>query len=465
MISGLLRDFAAAFADSQWQKPADLETSFAGVIIDSRVPLPGSIFFSIAGENHDGHAFARAAAEAGSRAIVVNKSRLPEFTGLSETVVIGVDDTLRTLQLLAQEYLRQIDPRRIAITGTNGKTTCKNLIAAVLSAKHRVNASLGNLNNQIGVPLSIFSFDRDCEIAVFEFGMSTPGEIKNLVELYVPDIRVLLNIGPAHLETMKTIEAIAEAKFEILHDARETDWAVLNLDDPNIRSRSFRYRMQKLSFGTSSSADILAERLFINGSGHGHLVYSGSEIIMPVLGVHHATNCLAALAVAKILEVPFAVVKERLESYVPSGNRMQAEEFQGLTIINDAYNSNPVSARGALETIDAMQPRGRRVVVCGDMLELGEKAAEYHADLGRRIAESKTNLLVLLGEFSSVVRDAAIRRGMESDAIYVARDHAEAVDRLMSFLRSGDLVLLKASRGIKLEIVEQGLKAVWGRGN
>lgn len=465
MISGTLREFAAAFGRPFLQSDAVLDTSFTGVTIDSRQPLPGSIFVAIVGENQDGHNFVKAAVAAGSPIVIVNKSRFAEFSALPETVVVGVDDTLAALQQLAQSYLRILDPRKVAVTGTNGKTTCKNLIAGVLGAKYRVCASRGNLNNQFGVPLSIFEFDRNCEIAVFEFGMSTPGEIKNLVELYDPDVRVILNIGPAHLETMKTIDAIAEAKFELLHNSSESDWAVLNFDDPNVRSRSYRYRVQKLTFAANTEGDVRAERVFMNGSGHGHLVYAGQEIILPVLGVHHVTNCLAAIAVARIFDVPFAAVKERIEKFVPAGNRMTAEDFHGLTIINDAYNSNPVSAKGALDTIAAMQVRGRRVVVFGDMLELGEQAPEFHADLGRKLAESRIDRLIVLGEFAQLVRDAAIRRGMDADAIAIAATHDDAVHMLSAYLRSGDLLLLKASRGLQLEIVEQGLKATWGRSN
>lgn len=465
MIGGLLKEFMPSFGKYIVDSPAKLETAFSGVTIDSRVKSSGGIFFCIKGEKFDGHDFARDAAANGSTVIVVAKSQFSRFADITGATVIGVDDTLEAMQQLARFYLDLIVPRRIAITGTNGKTTTKSLVANLLAAKYRTCATRGNLNNQFGVPLSIFEFTRDCEVAVFEFAMSTPGEIRRLVELFAPDIRVILNIGPAHLETLKTIDAVAEAKFEMVHDCRPDDWVVLNMDDPQIRSRSYRYKINKLTYGTSPEYDVHPDEVRMNGAGRAHLLYHGDDITMPVLGLHHVSNCLAAISVAKLMDVPFALVKSSIESFVPAGNRMTTEEYQGVTIINDAYNSNPVSAKGALDTIASMQVAGRKIVVFGDMLELGDKAEEYHAELGRKIAVSQVDLLVLLGAFSAVVRDAATRAGLDAAKISIANDHSTAVELLTNYLKPGDLLLLKASRGIRLELVEQGLKATLGRRN
>ncbi len=465
MIGGLLKEFAPAFGEYIVDSPAKLETVFSGVTIDSRVKSSGGIFFCIKGEKFDGHDFARDAAANGSTVIVVAKSQFSQFADITGATVIGVDDTLEAMQQLARFYLDLIAPRRIAITGTNGKTTTKSLLANLLAAKYRTCATRGNLNNQFGVPLSIFEFTRDCEVAVFEFAMSTPGEIKRLVELFAPEIRVILNIGPAHLETLKTIDAVAEAKFEMLQDCRPGDWVVLNMDDPQIRSRSYRYKVNKMTYGTSPEYDVHPDEVRMNGAGRAHLLYHGDDITMPVLGLHHVSNCLAAISVAKLMEIPYALVKSGIASFVPAGNRMTSGEYQGVTIINDAYNSNPVSAKGALDTIASMKVTGRKVVVFGDMLELGDKAEEYHAELGRKIAASKVDLLVLLGAFSAVVRDAATGAGFDATKISMATDHSAAVELLANYLKSGDLLLLKASRGIKLELVEQGLKATLGRRN
>ena len=465
MISGILREFAPSFGNFEVSASDKLDTPFAGVSIDSRAKSSGGIFFCIKGEKFDGHDFARDVVANGNKIIVVAKSRYAEFAKLDGAVVVAVDDTLDAMQLLAKFYLNLIAPRKIAITGTNGKTTTKSLVVNLLSAKYRTCATRGNLNNQFGVPLSIFEFTRDCEVAVFEFAMSTPGEIKRLVELFAPDIRVILNIGPGHLETLKTIDAVAEAKFEMLQDCRATDWVVLNMDDPQIRSRSYRYKINKLTYGTSPEYDVHPDDVRMNGAGRAHLIYHGDDITMPVLGLHHVSNCLAAISVAKLMDVPYAQVKSGIETFIPTGNRMTAEDHLGVTIINDAYNSNPVSAKGALDTVASMKVAGRKVVVFGDMLELGDKAEEYHAELGRKIAASKIDFLVLLGSFSIVVRDAAVKAGLDSANIQIASDHSAAVELLANYLQSGDLLLLKASRGIKLELVEQGLKATMGRRN
>jgi UDP-N-acetylmuramoyl-tripeptide--D-alanyl-D-alanine ligase len=465
LIGGKLQDYTEAFRDCAISGGELHNCVFKGVSIDSRTVASENMFFCIAGENHDGHDFIPDAVSRGARAIVVRRDRAPESTLYPGVVFVGVDNTLSAMQELSRLYLGRIKPRKIAVTGTNGKTTAKNLIAAALGARYRTCATRGNLNNQFGVPLSIFEFRLDCEVAVMEFGMSTPGEIERLVELYDPDIRLILNIGPAHLQTMKTIDAIAEAKFEILRHADESDWAVLNMDDPNIRSRSYRYRLNRITYGTSRENEVHPEKVFSNGSGHAHIIYKGDEIKLPLLGMHHVSNVLATLAVARVLDVPYALVKARIESYVPDSNRMGIENIHGITFINDAYNANPVSVSGALDTIASMKVAGKRVVVLGDMLELGDKAAEYHQLIGRKLAQCHPDHTIVVGLFAGVVKTAAIGAGLTPEMIDVLQDLDEVVDWLSKLLHPGDLLLLKASRALKFERIESGLKATLGRRN
>ena len=465
MIGGKLQDYSQAFRDCAINGGELRNCVFHGVSIDSRAISSGNMFFCIAGENHDGHDFIPDAVSRGASAIVVRRDRVPESTLYPGVVFVGVDNTLSAMQELSRFYLNRIKPRRIAVTGTNGKTTTKNLIATALGARYRTCATRGNLNNQFGVPLSIFEFDPDCEVAVMEFGMSTPGEIERLVELYNPDIRLILNIGPAHLQTMKTIDAIAEAKFEILRHADESDWAVLNMDDPNIRSRSYRYRLNRITYGTSREYEVHPERVFCNGSGHAHIIYKGDEIKLPILGMHHVSNVLATLAVARVLDVPYALVRAGIESYVPDSNRMGSENIHGITLINDSYNANPVSVVGALDTITSMKITGKRVVVLGDMLELGDKAEEYHQQIGRKLAQCHPDYTIVVGQFAGVVRAAALSAGLTPEMIDVSQDLDEVVDRLGKLLHPGDLLLLKASRALKFERIESGLKATLGRRN
>jgi UDP-N-acetylmuramoyl-tripeptide--D-alanyl-D-alanine ligase len=465
LIGGKLQDYLQAFRDCTIVGGEQQNSDFRGVSIDSRAVSSGNIFFCISGENHDGHDFIPEAVTRGAQVMVVRRDRVPESTLYPGVAFVGVDNTLSAMQKLSQLYLGRIAPRKIAVTGTNGKTTAKNLIATALGARFRTCATRGNLNNQFGVPLSIFEFDSDCEVAVMEFGMSTPGEIERLVELYDPDIRLILNIGPAHLQTMKTIDAIAEAKFEILRHADESDWAVLNMDDPNIRSRSYRYRMNRITYGTSRENEVHPEKIFSNGSGHAHIIYKGDDIKLPILGMHHVSNVLATLAVARVLDVPYALVRARIESYVPDNNRMGIENIQGITLINDAYNANPVSVVGALDTISSMKVTGKRVVVIGDMLELGDKAEEYHKQIGRKLAQCHPDYTLVVGQFAGVIKTAAIGDGLTPEMIDVVQDLDEVVDRLSKLLHPGDLLLLKASRALKFERIESGLKATLGRRN
>lgn len=465
MIKGILKDFLPSIGSYDVNDPMALDQVFRGISIDSRTCAAGNMFICIAGERLDGHDFIAEAVSRGARLIMVNRDRMPGVTQRSDEKYVGVDNTFVALHDLAKFYLNTINCRKVALTGTNGKTTCKNLTAAILSSRFRTCSTRGNLNNQFGVPLSIFEFDPDCEIAVFEFAMSTPGEIASLVKLVNPDIRVILNVGPAHLETMKTIEAIAEAKFEILQNAQESDWAVLNMDDPNVRSRSYRYRLNKMTYGVSSEYEVHPEKVFTNGSGHAHLVYKGSEITIPILGNHHVSNALAAIAVARVLDIPQALIKAGFEGFVPTGYRMSREEVRGVSIINDAYNANPVSVVGALETVAGLQVNGKRVVVLGDMLELGEKAEEYHRQIAAKLTGSKIDTVILIGQFAEIMRDSAVESGFDPTKIMVTNSHDKIVDHLSMLLVAGDLVLLKASRALELEKVEQGIKAVLGRRN
>jgi UDP-N-acetylmuramoyl-tripeptide--D-alanyl-D-alanine ligase len=464
LISGRLQDYLSAFRDCSITGDSS-GCEFRGVSIDSRIASADNLFFCISGDKHDGHDFIPDVVKRGARAIVVRRDRIPGAAQYPGVVFIGVDNTLTAMQEMSQFYLNRINPRKIALTGTNGKTTTKNLIATVLSARFRTCATRGNLNNQFGVPLSIFEFDPDCEVAVMEFGMSTPGEIARLVELYNPDIRMILNIGPAHLQTMKTIDAIAEAKFEILQNAEESDWAVLNMDDPNIRSRSYRYRLNRITYGNSREYEVHPEKVFCNGSGHAHIIYKGDEIKLPILGMHHVSNVLATMAIARVLDIPFAQVKSRIESYQPESNRMGIEEAHGVTIINDSYNANPVSVAGALETVSTMKVAGKLVVVLGDMLELGDKAEEYHEQIGRKLAQCRPAQAIIVGQFANTVRDSATSAGQPSDTISVQQDLDEVVEQLNRTLETGDLLLLKASRALQFERIADGLKATLGRRN
>lgn len=458
MIGGKLNEFADAFGTSLPASLADRE--FGGVSIDSRTVKSGNLFFCIVGETHDGHKFAEEALTRGAAAVVVDDTH-----DLEGENYLTVPDTLKSLGDLARFYLRRMSARKVAITGTNGKTTCKNLTAAMLSGSYRVCATSGNHNNLYGVPLSIFEFDPACEVAVFEFGMSTPGEISRLVDIVDPDIRVILNIGPAHLETMHTVEAIADAKFEILESAKADDWAVLNLDDPLIVSRYGRAAISHLGFATTNESDIKPEHIYNNGSGHTHFLLEGEDFRLPILGRHHLHNALAAFAVARLLDVPTADIKDRLESYQPQGNRMQRFELAGVSIINDAYNANPVSVKGALETIEALAVRGRRIMVFGDMLELGAEAEKLHAEVGARIAESGIERLLIMGDFAIAVRTAAVAAGLDSDKVTIHQTQNELAEALISELRDGDLVLLKASRALQFEQIEKALRDELGRNN
>jgi UDP-N-acetylmuramoyl-tripeptide--D-alanyl-D-alanine ligase len=465
MIEGRIADYISALGAEVRFDSSEREKHFRGAAIDSRTIEPDNIFFCVAGETHDGHDFIAQAVEKGAAAIVAGHRASVDTAGLGNAALITVPDPLHAMGELARHYLLGIKSRKIAVTGTNGKTTCKNMIAHLLTSTHRCCSTRGNFNNLYGVPLSIFSFDRECEVSVFEFGMSTPGEIARLVEIVDPDVRVILNIGPAHLETLKTIDAIADAKFEILTRLKADDWAVANFDDILISKRIQTYQVRKLTFGTGEECEIRPQKVYLNGSGHTHFLYEGADIRIPLLGKHHLSNCLATTAVARIMEIPPQQIKNSLESFTPTGYRMQSQVIAGVTIINDAYNANPTSMKAVIETISAMPVQGSRIAVLGDMLELGGDAERYHAELGEMLARSKCDYALLTGEFASLVRERALAGGMPESSLRIMLDRSEMASHLSLVVRTGDLVLFKASRALELEIVAEKLVSLLGRAN
>lgn len=441
------------------------ESSFRGVSIDSRTATQGNLFIAIEGKNDDGHRHISQALARGAAAVVVN-NRYNGQKAHPNAGFLVVEDTLKAMHKLASWWLELTDPIRVAITGTNGKTTTKEMIGAVLAEKYRTYKSPGNLNNLYGVPLAIFMMGESTEIAVFEFGMSTPGEIGELTRLVQPQYGVITNVEAAHLETMLTIDAIAEAKFELLDNMPGDGTAILNLDNVYLRTRFDNEKLAKLGFGVEGECDIFPSRFEINGSGCAqfHLAATG-EVHLAAPGMHNMYNALAAAAVGQALSVPGDRIRAALESFRAIEMRTETISVNNVLIINDTYNANPASMKFGLDTLAAIKAEGRKFAVLGDMLELGEMSTELHLEIGAYAAAVKPDYLFACGDLAKTIIEGASKHGYPSERLLLLSDVNEMIDHLLGQLRPGDAVLIKASRSMEFDRIVIGLRSQLGRSN
>ena len=388
--------------------------------------------------------------------------------GMGNMVVISVPDTKKTLGDLASWYKAKFEIPTVAITGTNGKTTTKEMTAEVLSAKFKVVKSPQSFNNRIGVPLTLFRLNSNSGAVVVELGMSQPGEIATLAGMAKPDVGVITNIGPAHLESMLSLEEIAKAKFELSDNMASPKTLVLNADDPvlekRIRERKSDERI--VSFGIDKQADFRADQIKLRPDGLiSFRLNRGQTVNLLLLGRHNVYNALAALAVADLVKVEQTKAIERLERYTPSDLRMELVVIRDITVINDSYNANPVSMQRALETLKEMKASGRRVAVLADMLELGKKSVDFHRQVGSKAAELGIDLLLTVGQLARHIAQGAMQAGMDADCVRTFENSQQVSHYLLQNLRAGDVVLVKGSRKMKTEEIVATLKSLYSHQN
>jgi UDP-N-acetylmuramoyl-tripeptide--D-alanyl-D-alanine ligase len=445
------------------------DTPIAGVSIDSRTLVSGDLFIAIRGERLDGHAYVDAAMKAGAIGAVVAGSAAPTAAaGRPDAVLIRGDDTTRALQALARHVRRASGSQVVAITGSTGKTTTKEVAAAFLGLRYTVLRSSGNLNNHIGLPLSLLQLRDRPDVAVVELGMSHAGEIRTLVSVAEPDVRVWTNVAEVHSAFFASLDAIADAKAEILEGAGPASVLVANADDPLVMERAGRFAGAVRTFGTDSSAEVQAsgiEVLGLDGAGATLRTPAGTRPLRtPLLGRGNLANVLAAAAVALHYEVPLDAIVERAAGLRPLPHRGEVLRLAGgVTLVDDSYNSNPRAVEIALQVVGREQRCARRVAVLGEMLELGTKADALHEACGRAAAAAGLAALVTVGgEPARALAAAAIRAGMPASAVSHTTTSEEAADRAMAVVRPGDLVLVKGSRGIRTEVVVERLMGEFG---
>lgn len=419
------------------------------VVIDSREAESGSLFIALPGERVDGHDFVQDVLEIGGFAVV--KEGFYDVPG-----VIQVPDPLVALQDLAQAYLCEFRVPVIAVTGSNGKTSTKDMIAQVLRTKYKLHATQGNLNNEIGVPLTILGLDEEDEILVVEMGMRGLGQIARLAEICPPDYGLITNIGPVHLEALGGMGNVAQAKGELLEAMDASGIAILNGDDPSVRGQARSFKGEVLYYGLDVSNQLVARGIKTDRDGCPSCIvnYEDKEIklSLAVPGVHNVWNALAALAVGLKFGVSLEEGAKALEELAISAMRLEVRRSaNGVIVVNDSYNASPASMKGALDTLAHMYCSGQRVAILGTMLELGGMAEEAHLEVGRHAAES-ANRLIFIGEAAEIMQQGAGR-----GEVYSTIDEFLTSNPLQ--FEDGDLVLVKASRSLQFErIAEELLK-------
>jgi len=456
------------------------EVVFRGISTDSRKCREGNLFIALAGEHFDGHDYLTQARRQGAAGVLVHR----QSQGLpGEFPVIVVGDTLHALGDLASWWRRRFKPTVIAITGSSGKTTTKEMIAAIMTRRGEVLKTEGNFNNLIGLPLTLLRMRSGDTAAVLELGTNTPGEIARLARMARPDIALITNIGLAHLAGFTNLAGVAAEKRDLFRELPATGTMIVNQDDPFLRDAGRDWRGGIVTFGMHAAADVYADGIIpvpVSGAGAAgqdgtgekyrpetrftlHLGEERQEITMSVAGEHQIVNALAAAASAWAAGASGEDIALGLGSFTPIPGRMEIIALAGgAFVINDAYNANPSSVREALRTLQQLKGRGRGIAVLGDMLELGPREAAWHEEIGGLLADTGVERVYLRGRLSGATAAGASKHGMPAAAIIVAEDQEEIARDLGAYLQAGDWVLVKGSRRLEMDKVTAALRRAYG---
>ncbi len=466
---------AAAAAMDGTVFAGDPGVTWNGAAFDSRRVRGRELFFALPGERADGHDFVARALAGGAAAVVVHRDLEPAPRPQAdharpECAWLRVADTYRALHDLTRAVRKRVPERLVAITGSAGKTTTKELLAAMLARRFRTERSRGNFNNLYGFPLSLLNIRDDCQWMVAEMGMSTPGELRQISLLGRPDAAVFTNVRPAHLENFPSLRAIGDAKAELLAGLGDGGLVVANADDPEVMHLVERHRAESgltgvryVRYGIVEPAEVTATppRLLTDRPGSRFELAAGGEsaaVELPIHGLYNAENCLAAAACAHALGVPLAEIAGAVAGFEPGPGRGEVHRAGGLTVVDDSYNSNPDAARKALVSARRL-PARRYVAILGDMLELGPKSPAFHREVGERAAELGFSPVVAVGELARELAGAAREHGSDSRWLAGAAEAAEWASAALASgeLTPGDAVLVKGSRGVGLEVVVEAL--------
>ncbi|MFZ5352683.1 MAG: UDP-N-acetylmuramoyl-tripeptide--D-alanyl-D-alanine ligase [Bacillota bacterium] len=435
----------------------DYTISVNGISTDSRNIKKGELFIPLKGERFDGHDYIMQAYDNGAGLVLTEKD-----INVGEKPYIIVDNTLEALQKISGYYKSKFNVKIVAVTGSSGKTTTKDMIAAVLSRKYNVLKTQGNLNNEIGLPLTLLNLSSSHEAAVLEMGMSGLGEIKRLADIARPEIGVISNVGTAHIEKLGSRENILIAKTEIFTYFNSSSIGIINGDNDLLKTIA-DVDFKLIRFGLEEHNDIRAANLSDDGaSGICFDVLTGNSACamkVPIPGVHNVYNALSAVCVGLELGMSIEDIRQGLLDFKPSKLRMEIFDTpKGIKVINDVYNANPDSMRAAVNTLTSFRQKGRIICILGDMLELGEMSEELHIELGEYIKDTGIDFLITVGNLGERISYGARNAGLKGDKIRCFSTNEEAIENLGLLLKSGDTVLIKGSRGMKMESIVEFLR-------
>jgi UDP-N-acetylmuramoyl-tripeptide--D-alanyl-D-alanine ligase len=437
---------------------------FGGISIDSRTIKRGELFVALRGAKFDGHQFVVEAMEKGGEGFIIENEASGQRGDIDTRgkAIIVVGDTLRALGDIAHSWRQRHPIHLIAVAGSNGKTTTKEIIATLLGGSFRVLKTWGNRNNLVGLPLTLLDLCPDHNMAVVEMGMNVKGEIKRMTKIANPDVGLITNVSEAHLEGLGTFEELIRAKGELWDTMRPDGVIVVNQDDVNVMKLAEGYPGKRVTFGLEVPSDVMAKEVRIEGGKGVQFTLALREeevkVAFPMMGISSVYNALAGTAVATVLGVQLKKIKERLEEVKPFSMHMEIIPLEGgVTIINDAYNANPKSMELALKALSEAKGAGRGIAVLGDMLELGEFSGEAHAWIGEKVVSFGVDLLFTLGESAEIIAKKAREIGLNEEHVTVSRDHRDLLLRLRKTIKREDWILVKGSRAMSMEKIVLGL--------
>lgn len=418
-----------------------------GVTIDSRNIEKNMLFIPFKGENVDGHKFVQQSFQDGAGASFFENNSEIDISNIDEPI-IWVEDTLIALQQLAKAYLKYVNPKVIAVTGSNGKTTTKDMIESVLSTNFKVKKTQGNYNNEIGMPLTILDLDKDTEISILEMGMSGFHEIELLSTIAEPDIAVITNIGESHMQDLGSREGIAKAKSEIVIGLKDNGVFIFDGDEPLLKPHVQKVKLAKcISIGLNRNNDYVCSIEENENDGISFNINQKENYHLPILGIHNMRNAAIAIAVGHELSLDYATIQKNIENVQLTGMRMERHVTDNqIVVINDAYNASPTSMKASIDTLSQMN--GRKIIILADCLELGENSQKMHEEVGAYLKDKHIDILITYGEEAQYINKTG---SQYVDSAYHFKEKKQIIEYLNDTLQSKDNVLVKGSRGNKLE--------------
>jgi len=428
----------------------NMEEILAGLSTDTRKIKKGELFLAIKGDRFDGHSFILDAVAKGAGGVLVQDGGITNANfKLPDVSFISVTDSTKALGDIGNFHRSRFSIPTIGITGSNGKTTTKEMVSAILSKKFNALKNFGTENNNIGVPLTLLRLNGEHNIAVLEMGTNHLGEIRRLSEIARPTIAIITNIGPSHLEYLEDVDTVLKAKVEMLEYMDKDAKLILNADDEHLRT--IKTNLKTIWFGFDKEADFYADKISLEPEGISFRLNGKWNISLGVLGRHNVSNALGAIACAWDFGIPIEEIRDALKEFRVPNMRMEIKRFGDIKIINDTYNANPQSMQQAIEALKDMVTEGRKILIAGDMLELGTHSGRFHHLVGKQAAESGIDLIVAVGKLAEYISNGAQEAGMSEKKIKLCALMKDARAKVATLIKKGDTVLVKGSRAMKME--------------